>query len=148
MLRIRLTRTGKRHQPHYRIVVAEHTAPIQGKFIDSLGHYNPRSKELVVKAEDTTMWLNKGAQPSNTVAKLLLKSGLTHKLLVVHTFPERPAKREQAQADANAGAPAKEAGSSTEEAAAEAAEASPMPVEEPKEESAEEAKPAEEAPTA
>lgn len=100
MLRIRLTRTGKRHQPHYRIVVAEHTAPVKGKFIESLGHYNPRSKELVVNSEQTTAWLNKGAQPSNTVARLLTKSGMAHKLIVVHTFPERPSKKAQAEGPA------------------------------------------------
>lgn len=116
MLRIRLTRTGKRHQPHYRIVVAEHTAPVQGKFIESLGHYNPRSKELVVKAESASAWLDKGAQPSNTVAKLLLKSGLTHKLLVVHTFPERPSKNAQTEsAQAPEAAPAEETPAETSE---------------------------------
>lgn len=126
MLRIRLRRTGQRHQPYYRIVVAEHTAPVKGKFIESLGHYNPRDKELVVKNEEATAWLNNGAQPSNTVAKLLLKSGLTHKLLVIHTFPERPAKKAQAAAT----------------------EAAPTPGQEPKEEPAEEVKPAEETPSA
>lgn len=128
MLRIRLRRTGKRHQPYYRLVVAEHTAPVKGKFIESLGHYNPRTKELVVRNEETTAWLNNGAQPSNTVAKLLLKSGVIHKLLVVHTFPERPSKK-----------------------AAEAAgkETAPAPsTETSKEEPAEETQPAENAPAA
>ncbi|MBI4022745.1 30S ribosomal protein S16 [Candidatus Berkelbacteria bacterium] len=93
MLRIRLRRTGKKHQPHYRVVVAEHSAPVRGKFVSELGHYNPRTKEIVLKLEDVTAWLDKGAQPSQTIARLLTKQGLTHKQISVHTFPERPGKK-------------------------------------------------------
>lgn len=92
MLRIRLRRTGKKHQPHYRLVVAEHTAPIQGKFVDIVGHYNPRSKELVIKEEVASKWMDKGAKPSNTVARLFTKFGLKHKQIEVHMYPERPGK--------------------------------------------------------
>jgi len=93
MLKIRLRRTGKRNQPHYRLVVAEHTAPVTGKIVDQLGHFNPRTKELVIKKDEAMRWLQQGAQPSNTVARLLLAQGLEHKALVVHTFPERPSKK-------------------------------------------------------
>ncbi|MBI4185644.1 30S ribosomal protein S16 [Candidatus Berkelbacteria bacterium] len=95
MLKIRLRRTGKRHQPYYRLVLAEHTAPVTGKFVTILGHYNPRSKELVVDTVKTIEWLNLGAQASNTVARLLLGHGLKHKALVVHTYPHRASKSEQ-----------------------------------------------------
>ena len=98
MLRIRLTRNGKRHQPHYRVVVAENTAPVQGKFVASLGHYDPRTKELIVAKDEVLTWLNKGAQPSNTIARLLAKQGMSHKLLVVQIRPERPSKKAQAEA--------------------------------------------------
>lgn len=93
MLKIRLRRTGKRNQPHYRVVVAEHTAPVTGKIVASLGHFDPRTKQLVVDKEEALRWMAQGAQPSNTVARLLLKHGLAHKALVVHKFVERPSKK-------------------------------------------------------
>lgn len=93
MLRIRLRRTGKKHQPHYRLVVAEHTAPLTGKFVALLGHYNPRTKELVIKDKEILEWIDKGAKPSNTVARLLTKQGLKHKQIVIHQYPERPSKK-------------------------------------------------------
>lgn len=93
MLKIRLRRTGKRNQPHYRVVVAEHTAPVSGKFVAILGRYNPRTKEFVVNAEEALRWLSQGAQASNTMTKLLLAQGLTHPSLVVHQYKERPSKK-------------------------------------------------------
>jgi small subunit ribosomal protein S16 len=86
MLKIRLTRTGKKKQPNYRIVVQEHTAPIQGKFVEILGNYNPFTKKITIDEKITTEWLKKGAKPSNTVAKLLIKSGLKHDSIVVKKF--------------------------------------------------------------
>lgn len=74
MLRIRLTRTGKRNQATYRIVVADHRRPVKGKFIEVLGHYNPRSKALVVERERVSHWVKQGAQPSETVAALLKRT--------------------------------------------------------------------------
>lgn len=73
MQRIRLTRTGKRNMPHYRVVVAEHTAPVKGKFIEILGHYHPaqKNKEFMVKKERVLWWLEHGAQSSTTVNNLL-----------------------------------------------------------------------------
>ena len=71
MLRIRLTRVGKRNQPSYRIVVAEPARAAKGKFVEVLGNYNPRSKELVVKRDRVDAWRAKGAQFSETVAALL-----------------------------------------------------------------------------
>ncbi|MGI6103171.1 MAG: 30S ribosomal protein S16 [Patescibacteria group bacterium] len=121
MLRIRLRRTGKKHQPHYRLVVAEHTAPIQGKFVDIVGHYNPRSKELVVKTDEATAWMDKGAKPSNTVARLFTKHGMKHKQIEVHVYPERPGKKAQDDT-ATAPTPAAPAADATPEASEAAAE--------------------------
>ncbi|MBI2590218.1 30S ribosomal protein S16 [Candidatus Berkelbacteria bacterium] len=92
MLRIRLRRTGKKHQPHYRLVIAEHTAPIKGKFIAVVGHYNPRSKELVLKQDEILKWLDTGAQPSNTVAKLLVRDGMKHAQIKIRLHPESTKK--------------------------------------------------------
>ena len=78
MLKIRLTRTGKTHNPSYRIVVAEHSAPIQGKFIEILGYYLPtrHPKVLEVNKERTDYWMSKGAQPTDTVHNLLVDKGI------------------------------------------------------------------------
>ena len=73
MVVIRLRRTGKTKQPSYRLVVTDKRSPRDGKFIEIIGHYNPirQPKELVVKNERARYWLGVGAQPSDTVARLL-----------------------------------------------------------------------------
>ena len=75
--RIRLRRVGRKGQVAYRIVVAEHTTPRDGRFIATLGHYNPRPKDavIVVDAEKVRYWLEKGARPTDTVRSLLKKVG-------------------------------------------------------------------------
>jgi small subunit ribosomal protein S16 len=72
MLKIRLQKVGKKNAPSYRVVLAEHTSPPQGKFIEILGHYNPRLKEKKFKKERIDYWLAKGAQSSPTVHNLLI----------------------------------------------------------------------------
>ena len=78
MLSIRLSRTGKTHAPHYRIVVQEKRSKKEGKSIDIIGHYHPAQpgKELVVDKEKAQKWLDNGAQPSDTVTNLFVKTGL------------------------------------------------------------------------
>ena len=71
MLSIRLARTGRNKYPTYRIVAAESARAATGKFVAVLGHYNPHTKELVIKKEEASHYLNNGAQPSNSVIKLL-----------------------------------------------------------------------------
>jgi len=77
MLRIRLQRRGKKNYATYRIVVADASAPIKGKYLADLGHYNPHSDVFQVVKEVVGDWLKKGAQPSNTVHNLLV----THKII-------------------------------------------------------------------
>ena len=79
MLKIRLRRTGAKKQPSYRLVVAESTAPRDGTFIEILGHYNPLSDPTTfqVKEDRVRDWLKRGAQPTDRVARLLTKSGIT-----------------------------------------------------------------------
>jgi small subunit ribosomal protein S16 len=69
---------GAKKQPTYRIVVTEITSPRDGRFIENLGHFNPRTEPetLVVKQERAAYWLSVGAQPSNAVARLLRRVGL------------------------------------------------------------------------
>ena len=71
MVVIRLTRIGKKKQAFYRVVAADSKRPVKAKFIEILGWYNPHSKEINIKTDRVNDWLQKGAQPSNTVAKLL-----------------------------------------------------------------------------
>jgi small subunit ribosomal protein S16 len=71
-VKIRLRRVGKKKEPHYRIVVTDIRNPRDGKFIEIIGHYNPRKeKELVLDVDKVEEWENKGAKPTNTVKKLI-----------------------------------------------------------------------------
>jgi small subunit ribosomal protein S16 len=82
MVRIRLRRMGAKKQPTYRFVVADARSPRDGRFIEVLGHYNPRTepKTIVVDAEKAKAWLAKGAQPSDTVRRLFAAQGLCEPL--------------------------------------------------------------------
>ena len=77
MLKIRLRKTGARHQPSYRVVVADSRAARDGAFIDQLGHYNPRTEPptVVIDEEKALDWIRKGAQPSDAVRQLLKTLG-------------------------------------------------------------------------
>lgn len=77
MLVIRLARTGRAKYPTYRIVAAESARAATGKFVAVLGHYNPHTKELVLKREEVEKRLSQGAQPSNTIIKLLQREKIT-----------------------------------------------------------------------
>ncbi len=76
--RIRLTRVGATKQPTYRVVVADSRQPRDGRAIEILGHYSPRSEpvEFVVDVEKTKAWLAKGALPTETVERLLRTAGV------------------------------------------------------------------------
>jgi len=74
MVKIRLTRVGKKNKPYYRIVVCEHTKPVKGKFIEIVGSYDPHQEDkkgLVFKKDRIDYWVGNGAQMSDTVASLV-----------------------------------------------------------------------------
>lgn len=73
MVRIRLLRVGRRHKPSYRIVVADSKSANKGRFIENIGHFNPRTEpeSLVLDADRAAHWISQGAQPSRAVARLL-----------------------------------------------------------------------------
>lgn len=77
-VRIRLTRVGATKQPTYRLVVADSRSARDGRAIDTIGHYNPRSEpiELHVDEAKAKDWLAKGAQPSDTVKRLFKLAGV------------------------------------------------------------------------
>ena len=78
MVRIRLRRTGKKKQASYRVVVADKESPRDGRFIETIGHYNPRTDPptVVIQADRALYWLSQGAQPSDPVARMLKKQGI------------------------------------------------------------------------
>ncbi len=80
MLTIRLVRTGKKNAPSYRVVLIEKTAPPKsGKFLELLGSYNPRLKQISLKKERIEYWLSQGVQTSDTVHNLLVSQGVIDK---------------------------------------------------------------------
>lgn len=79
MLKMRLTRMGAKGQPHYRIVVQEARSKRDGRYVENLGHYDPLTEPstIVVNAERVRYWLGVGAQPTDSVASLLKRAGVT-----------------------------------------------------------------------
>ncbi len=137
MLVIRLQRTGRSNLATYRIVVGEKARPAQGKFQEIVGHYLPAQGEGVFEAnaERITHWIGKGAIPSDTVARLLKKSGMKDMDKFIQRYTKRRSKKAPPEEEAPPAAPA---------AAPEAAPAAEAPAEEVKQEEA----PKEETPAA
>jgi small subunit ribosomal protein S16 len=77
MVRIRLRRTGLKGQPAYRLVVADKESPRDGRFLEIIGYYNPRTNPatLNIKEERVFDWMSKGALPSESVAQLFKTAG-------------------------------------------------------------------------
>jgi small subunit ribosomal protein S16 len=81
MVKLRLTRVGKKKQPSYRLVAAPSRSPRDGRFIEILGHYNPLTDPptVVFKEERILHWLKEGAQPTESVQKLLIRANIWQK---------------------------------------------------------------------
>jgi len=92
MLKIRLRRVGRKNEPHYQMVVAPHTNPVKSHYIAKLGWYNPTTKNLQIDKDLVLNWLNKGAQPSDRVAKLLASQKVSHPSIKPVSRPPRPPK--------------------------------------------------------
>lgn len=77
-VRIRLKRMGAKKRPFYRVVVADARSPRDGRFIDTLGTYNPLTEPAEVRLDNdkVQLWLSRGAQPSDPVKRLLTRAGL------------------------------------------------------------------------
>ena len=148
-LKIRLARGGAKKRPFYRIVVAEASAPRDGRYVERVGTYNPmvpkdHNQRLVLKNERITYWLGQGAQPTERVQKMLASAGLTEAPVI----REQPKKSAPGKKRAEREAAAAEAAAEAEAAAAEeAAAAAEAPADEaPAEEAAADEAPADEAP--
>ena len=146
-LKIRLSRGGSKKRPFYRIVVAEAAAPRDGRYVERVGHYNPmvpkeHENRLSVNGERVKFWMDKGAQPTDRVHKLLSLVDIL-KAPEIREQPKKSAigkKRAEREAEA-----AQEASAVAEEAPAEEAaqEASAVAEEAPAEEAVQEPKPTE-----
>jgi len=97
MVKIRLHRVGTKKKPAYRVVVADSRAPRDGAFIEIIGHYNPLTNPatIVIQEEKALEWLNRGAQPTQTVASLLNRSGISHKQ--ISAFLRKPSEHKPAE---------------------------------------------------
>jgi small subunit ribosomal protein S16 len=71
MLKIKLARQGKKHEPHYRIVVMEENSKLSGDNLAVLGHYHPITKSLTVDKKLINAWIAKGAKPTDKIRRLL-----------------------------------------------------------------------------
>jgi small subunit ribosomal protein S16 len=77
MVRIRLRRTGQKGQPSYRLVIADKESPRDGRFLEIVGFYNPRTEPATLKIKEDRIyeWMSKGAQPTESVAQLFKTAG-------------------------------------------------------------------------
>ncbi len=108
MLIIRLRRTGKKHEPNYRIVVADQRKSVYAPYVENIGTFNPKTKIVVLNKDEALNWMKKGAQPSNTVSKIFEKEGLKHSNIKIKKFRAVSKKELEAQKVAEEAQRAKE----------------------------------------
>ena len=146
-LKIRLSRGGSKKRPFYRIVVAEAAAPRDGRYVERVGHYNPmvpkeHENRLSVNSDRVKFWMNKGAQPTDRVHKLLALADI----LKAPEIREQPKKSAVGKKRAEREAEAAEAKAAADAAAAEAPEKEASAEEAPAEDTPAEDTPAEDTP--
>jgi small subunit ribosomal protein S16 len=106
-LKIRLSRAGQKKRPYYRIVVAEATAPRDGRFIEKIGTFNPllpkeRPERVTLNQERAKHWLKSGAQPTDRVLRMLDQLGLMSRAPRNNPTKGQPGKKRQERAKAQA----------------------------------------------
>ena len=122
MLKIRLKRLGAKKNPTYRVIVINSTTKREGRPIQELGHYNPKTKEMKLDKAAALEWITKGAQPTETVAYLIKNCNEDGHLNYVKKETVKLSKKALAkkQAEEEAAKAAAEAAAQAEEAPAEA----------------------------
>lgn len=108
MLVIRLQRIGKKHQPSYRVVVAERRSKLIAPPVEDLGSYNPGTKQTTLNKERIQYWIGKGAKPSLTAHNLLVKEGALNAAKIQMVFKAKAKEGAEAAAPAEVAAPAAE----------------------------------------
>lgn len=131
MLKIRLKRLGAKKSPSYRVIVINSTTKREGKPIEELGHYNPKTKEMKLNKASALAWISKGAQPTDTVKYLIANCNddgtLNYKKKEVVKLSKKAQAKKAAEEEARK---AEEAAKAAEAAAAEEAPAEEAPAEE------------------
>ena len=96
MVKLRLKRIGRKHEPYYRIVATDSRSPRDGRCIEELGWFNPKAKDVLYKinSEGIKKWLSNGAQPSYAVKSILIKEGIVErdKKDIIERKGKRPLK--------------------------------------------------------
>ena len=111
MLRIRLSRVGKKNKAQFRVTVADARRSPTGKFIEILGHYDPHTKKKVFKQERIEYWISKGAKPSATIHNFLIDAGIIKGDKMIAWRPKRrkgEEKKMEKKVDKKVDEPAKE----------------------------------------
>ena len=140
MLKIRLKRLGAKKTPTYRVIVINSTTKREGKPIEELGYYNPKTKEMKLNKEHAEAWISKGAQPTDTVKYLIANcnadGSLNYKKKETVKLSKKAQAKKAAEEEAKAAekAAAEEAKKAAEEAPAEETTAEEAPAETPAEE--------------
>jgi len=95
MVKIRLTRTGKKHAPHYRIIAIQARTKRDGEALEYLGYYNPRTNPSTVelKKDRIEYWISNGAQPTDTVKRLLVNADILKKDKSTRKFNTKPGEQ-------------------------------------------------------
>ena len=123
MLKIRLKRLGAKKMPTYRVIVINSTTKREGKPIEELGYYNPKTKEMKLNKEHAEAWISKGAQPTDTVKYLIANCNADGSLNYKKSETVKLSKKALAKKAAEEEAKAAEAAKAAEEAAAATEEA-------------------------
>lgn len=110
MLTLKLQRIGKKHQASFRLIVGEKREKLDGKQLEDLGWFNPRTDEMNVHKERVAYWLKQGAQKTDSVHNLLIRAGVIEgKKIAVHKQPKKKEGEATKSAEAVAAKPAEAA---------------------------------------
>jgi small subunit ribosomal protein S16 len=106
-VKIRLSRIGAKKQPSYRVVVAEERTKRDGRIVEKIGHYDPRTDPptVVLNEERTKYWLSVGARPTDALGPILKRAGITDKYVKMHTARKSKAAKAEAGAEQPAAKP-------------------------------------------
>jgi len=100
-VKIRLSRIGAKKQPSYRVVVAEERSKRDGRIVEKIGHYDPRTEPptVVMNEERTKYWLSVGARPTDALGPILKRAGITDKYVKLHTARKSKAAKAETSAE-------------------------------------------------